>query len=324
MSRLLGIAGAEVSLWARAREVAEGVNSTRRNPRYLTDVLLPDTVTATADVEEAVREAKVVLLVTPSQAVRETVQAAARYARDDAIFVSLAKGLEKDTLMRMTEVIAEVIGDEKRTAALSGPNHAEEVSKGIPTTSVVAAYDQGVGRKLRSLFNTETFRVYTNPDVVGVELAGASKNVIALAAGMSDGLGFGDNTKASIMTRGLAEMSRLGAAMGASPLTYMGLAGMGDLIATCTSKHSRNRGLGEAIARGETPEEFYARTHMVAEGATACISVDELGRSVGCELPITHLVRSILYEGESCLAAVGVLMSRSTADEFDGIPPTSG
>ena len=316
---LLGSKGVKTALWARSEAVTTAITRDRRNPRYLSDVVLPETVTSTNDLEEAVRGAGVVVFATPSHAVRDTAVALAPFLTPEALCVSLAKGLEKDTALRMTEVIAREAATMARTAALSGPNHAEEVSKGIPSTTVIAAYDDEVGRALREIFTTPTFRVYTNPDVVGVELCGASKNVIAIAAGMSDGLGYGDNTKSSLMTRGLSEMSRLGRALGANPLTYMGLAGMGDLIATCTSVHSRNRGLGETIARGGTIEDFYEKTHMVAEGALSAIAVDDLARAHGIEMPITRLVRAILYEGESCEAAVGALMTRTATDELHGM-----
>jgi glycerol-3-phosphate dehydrogenase (NAD(P)+) len=221
--------------------------------------------------------------------------------------------------MRMTQVLEDVLGNRDRLAALSGPNHAEEVSKGVPSATVVAAYQERVGRLFQDMFMAPSFRVYTNPDVVGVELGGASKNVVAVAAGMSDGLGYGDNTKATLMTRGLAEMSRLGARLGANPLTYMGLAGMGDLIVTCTSRHSRNRALGQWVAEGGTVESYSAETHMVAEGAKSAVSLDDLAHSIGMELPITHQVRSILYEGHSPSEAGAVLMGRSAADELHGM-----
>ncbi|MEI7814636.1 MAG: NAD(P)H-dependent glycerol-3-phosphate dehydrogenase, partial [Coriobacteriia bacterium] len=213
----------------------------------------------------------------------------------------------------------DVLGNKGRIAGLSGPNHAEEVSRGIPSATVVAAYEERVGLLFQDIFMTRFFRVYTNPDVVGVELCGASKNVVAVAAGICDGLGYGDNTKATLMTRGLAEMSRLGRAVGANPLTYMGLAGMGDLIATCTSRHSRNRGLGELVAKGGTMEEFYEKTHMVAEGAIACITVDELGRREGLELPITQQVRAVLYEGQPVAFAEEALLGREARDELHGL-----
>ncbi len=233
--------------------------------------------------------------------------------------MNLSKGVERGTDMRMTEVLEDVLGNRARLAALSGPNHAEEVSKQVPSATVIAAYDEGVGRMFQDVFMAPTFRVYTNPDVVGVELCAACKNVVAVAAGMSDGLGYGDNTKATLMTRGLAEMARLGTRLGANPLTFMGLAGVGDLIATCTSRHSRNRGLGEHVALGGSVESYAAETHMVAEGAYSCVSVDELGHREGLELPITHQVRSILYEGASPLTAGELLMGRSAKDELHGM-----
>lgn len=319
VAALLGGKGYDVTLWARSDAVADGVVRERHNPRYLSDVRLPDTVTATTDEEAAVRGADVVVIATPSQAVRDAASIVSRCWDGHAPVVSLAKGLERETLLRMTEVLAEVLGSRDRLAALSGPNHAEEVSLGVPSATVVAAYDQSVGEMLQDVFMTRTFRVYTNADVIGVELAGASKNVVAVAAGMADGLGYGDNSKASLMTRGLAEMARLGRRAGADPLTYMGLAGVGDLIATCTSRHSRNRGLGELVAQGGTQEEFYDRTHMIAEGAVSCVTVDELGARVNADAPITHLVRGILYEGVSPAQAVEALLTRPATDELHGL-----
>lgn len=316
---MLGKKGVDTILWARSDEVTEGIRSSRANPRYLSDVQLPDAVKPTSDLEEAASGRDVLVIATPSHAVREIASVIAPYVGADTALVSIAKGLEQESLLRMTEVLGEALGGLDRTAALSGPNHAEEVSRGIPSTTVIAAYDDSLGRALQELFTSGAFRVYTNSDVVGVELCGASKNVIAVAAGMSDGLGYGDNTKAALMTRGLAEMSRLGVSLKARPLTYMGLAGMGDLIVTCTSAHSRNRGLGESVARGGTVEEFYERTHMVAEGARAAVTVDELGKRTGVELPITHLVRRILYEGIAPSAAQELLMTRTMTDELHGL-----
>jgi glycerol-3-phosphate dehydrogenase (NAD(P)+) len=316
---LLGMKGVPVSLWARDASVAEGITATRCNPRYLKDVVLPGTVTATIDLERAVAGADVVVVATPSQGVREAAEAFRPFLAPQAAAVSLAKGLESGTLLRMTEVLADVLGARGRLAALSGPNHAEEVSRGIPSTTVIAAYDEALAHRLQDLFMAPAFRVYTNADVIGVELAGASKNVIAVAAGMSDGLGFGDNTKASLMTRGLAEMARLGGHAGANRLTYMGLAGMGDLIATCTSQHSRNRGLGETVARGGTIADYYEATHMVAEGAVSCVTVSELGQRLGVELPITQVVRAILHDGMPPAEAVTLLMGRGATDELHGM-----
>jgi glycerol-3-phosphate dehydrogenase (NAD(P)+) len=319
VSWLLGGTGHDVSLWSREVEIAEGVNAEHRNPSYLPDVVLPDTVRSTHDVCEALEGAEAVVMVTPSMGVRETAESMASCLGSDTPVVILSKGVEQGTMMLMTEVLEDVLGNRDRLAGLSGPNHAEEVSKGVPSATVVAAYDEEVGCLFQEVFMTPFFRVYTNPDVVGVELCGASKNVVAIAAGMTDGLGYGDNTKATLMTRGLAEMSRLGHAMGANPLTYMGLAGMGDLIVTCTSRHSRNRALGQLIAEGGTIEEFTAKTHMVAEGAMSCISVDDLANRHGIELPITHHVRAILYDRASPAEAGAMLMEREPTDEFHGM-----
>ena len=316
---LLGSKGVRTALWARSAEVVEGIGVTRHNPRYLTDIALPTDVWPTGDLEEALHGADAVIVATPSKAMRATAEALREAGLGPLPVVSLAKGLERGSLMRMTQVLADVLGSPERLAALSGPNHAEEVSRGIPSATVIAAYDDVLGIALRELFTTPLFRAYTNPDVVGVELAGASKNVIAVAAGISDGLGFGDNSKASLMTRGLAEMSRLGLGAGASPLTFMGLAGMGDLIVTCTSRHSRNRGLGEYVARGGTIEGYERDTHMVAEGAISCITVDELGGRYGLELPITRLVRRVLHEGMPVADAPAELMARDATDEFHGM-----
>ena len=319
VSWLLGGKGHEVRLWSRESEIADGINATHQNPVYLPEVVLAPSVFASPDMEEALTGVEAVVMVTPSIGVRETAEAMKAHLGGTTPIVILSKGVEGGSSLLMTEVLEDVLGSRERIAGLSGPNHAEEVSRGIPSATVVAAYDGKVGDLFQDIFMTPFFRVYTNPDVIGVELAGASKNVVAIAAGMSDGLGYGDNTKATLMTRGLAEMSRLGVAVGANPLTYMGLAGMGDLIATCTSRHSRNRNLGELIAQGGTMDEFYDKTHMVAEGALACITVDELGKREGLELPITHQVRAILYEGMPVSSAEKALLGRGAQDELHGL-----
>ncbi len=319
VSWLLGGKGHEVSLWAREPEIAEGINTTRHNPQFMTDVVLPPSVFSTHEIGLALEGAEAVVMVTPSVGVRTTAEAMKPFLGEDVPVIILSKGVENVTLMLMTEVLEDVLGNRGRLAGLSGPNHAEEVGKGIPSATVVAAYDDRVGRVFQDLFMTRFFRVYTNPDVVGVELCGASKNVIAVGAGMCDGVGYGDNTKATLMTRGLAEMSRLGHAMGANPLTYMGLAGVGDLIATCTSRNSRNRALGEFMGRGGTLDGFRAQTNMVAEGAFACIAVEELGKRLGIELPITRQVRAVLYEGSSLADGEDALLGRAARDELHGL-----
>jgi glycerol-3-phosphate dehydrogenase (NAD(P)+) len=316
---LLGSKDVEVSLWCLEPEIAEGINTERHNPLYLPDVYMPDSVTASPDVLDVVSGAEAVVVVTPSHGVRGTAERFSEALGADTPLISLAKGVEQGSLFRMTQVLEDVVGGTHRLAALSGPNHAEEVSRQIPSATVVAAHEEEVARTFQDLFMAPTFRVYTNPDVVGVELCGASKNVVAVAAGVSDGLGYGDNSKASLMTRGLAEMSRLGHALGANPLTYMGLAGVGDLIATCTSQHSRNRGLGEHVAKGGTVESYTEETHMVAEGAKSCVSLDELGRRHGVELPITRQVRAVLHEGASLEEAYAALLGREVREELYGM-----
>ena len=319
VSWLLSGKGHDVSLWSRESEIADGINEAHRNPTYLPEVVLAPSVFASPDMEKTLSGVEAVVMVTPSIGVRETAEAMKAHLGAGTPIVILSKGVEGGSSLLMTEVLEDVLGSRERIAGLSGPNHAEEVSRGIPSATVVAAYDAKVGDFFQDIFMTPFFRVYTNPDVTGVELSGASKNVVAISAGMSDGLGYGDNTKATLMTRGLAEMSRLGVAVGANPLTYMGLAGMGDLIATCTSRHSRNRNLGELIAQGGTMGEFYEKTHMVAEGALACITVDELGKREGLELPITHQVRAILYEGMPVSSAEKALLGRGAKDELHGL-----
>jgi glycerol-3-phosphate dehydrogenase (NAD(P)+) len=323
-SWLLGGKGHHVSLWTREPEIAEDINASHHNPKFMSDIVLPETVVASHEIGAVLEGAEAVVMVTPSMGVRSTAEAMKPFVADDLPMVILSKGVENDTLMLMTEVLEDVLGNRERLAGLSGPNHAEEVGKGVPSATVVAAYDARVGRLFQDLFMTRFFRVYTNPDVVGVELCGASKNVIAVAAGMSDGLGYGDNTKATLMTRGLAEMGRLGSAMGANPLTYMGLAGVGDLIATCTSKNSRNRALGEFIGRGGTLEGWKAQTSMVAEGAFACIAVEELGKRLGIEMPLTRQVRAVLYEGLSLADGEDALLGREASEELYGLGPVDG
>ncbi|HHJ98544.1 MAG TPA: NAD(P)-dependent glycerol-3-phosphate dehydrogenase [Actinobacteria bacterium] len=316
---LLGEKSVDVTLWAREPEIAEGVNADGHNPMFLRDVTLGPAVSATADLTEAIDGAGAVIVVTPSHGVRDVAEVMSQTLPDDVPVINLAKGVEQNTLMRMTQILEEIVGNRERLAALSGPNHAEEVSKGVPSATVVAAYDESVGRMFQDLFMAPTFRVYTNPDVVGVELCGASKNVVAVAAGMVDGLGYGDNTKATLMTRGLAEMSRLGSHLGANQMTYMGLAGMGDLIVTCTSRHSRNRGLGEWVVGGGTVESYAAETHMVAEGAKSAVALDDLAAKLEIEMPITRQVRAILYEGHMASEAASILMGRAAVDEFHGM-----
>jgi len=319
VSWLLGGKGHDVSWWSREPEIAEHVNAEHKNPLYLPDVQLSEKVVASSDFERVLSGAEAVVMVTPSVGARETAEHMKPFLGSDTPVVILSKGVEGGSNMLMTEVLTDVLGNKSRVAGLSGPNHAEEVSRGIPSATVVAAYDPAVGELFQDIFMTSFFRVYTNPDVVGVELCGASKNVVAIAAGMCDGLGYGDNTKATLMTRGLAEMTRLGKKLGANPMTYMGLAGMGDLIVTCTSRHSRNRGFGESVAKGGSLAEYTERTHMVVEGAVACVTVDELATREGLELPITRQVRAVLYDGVPVREGEQALLGREAKDELHGL-----
>jgi len=312
---LLDQKGHDVQTWAREPEIAAAINTDGRNPQYLTEISFSDRVSATSDLNEAATGADAVVMVTPSVGVRATAQGLTdRLGRDSdgsqIPLIVLSKGVEEHTSYLMTDILEEVLGGPDRLAALSGPNHAEEISRGLPGATTVASGNQATADFFADLFATDFLRVYTNDDLTGVELCGAGKNVVAIACGVVDGLGLGDNAKAALMTRGLAEMARLGAAMGANPMTYMGLAGMGDLIVTCTSKHSRNRALGEELASGGSLKAFEERTHMVAEGAVACKSLNELAQLKGVDLPITRAVYSMLYEDADLRTVMTALMTR--------------
>ncbi|MFA5802858.1 MAG: NAD(P)H-dependent glycerol-3-phosphate dehydrogenase [Thermoleophilia bacterium] len=316
-ARLLSIAGIEAGIVCRRQDQADAINLTHRNPDYLREIGLPAALAAATFTSNSLADADLVVIAIPSRAYREVLQLVVGEINPDAAVLSLTKGLEPGTLKRFSQVLAEELPSpaSSRIAVLSGPNHAEEVALDIPTASTIAADDQDLARELQTRISTENFRVYVNPDLIGVELCAATKNVIALAAGMSDGLGFGDNTKASLITRGLAEMARLGTAAGADPRTYSGLAGMGDLIATCTSKHSRNRLAGELIASGKSPAQAEAEMGMVAEGLTSARSVLELASVHGVEMPITEQVCEVVYEGKDVRVAVSELMKRSPRSE---------
>lgn len=293
----------------------------RHHPRYLVDIAIHPDLVATADLEEAVTSAEIVVMATPSHALREVLSRAKGILRDNVIMVSLAKGVEENTLQRMSEVMREELHPEMkdRIAILSGPNHAEEVSRNIPSATVISSPSQHVAVDLQSVFITPYFRVYTNPDLTGVELGGAVKNVIAIAAGISDGLGYGDNTKSSLLTRGLAEMIRLGVEMGADVRTFAGLAGIGDLVVTCMSKHSRNRAVGEMLGRGMDLEQIHSEMNMVAEGIRTAKAVTQLADKYGINMPITENVYEVLYENKNSFACVSELMSRGAAEEIRGI-----
>jgi glycerol-3-phosphate dehydrogenase (NAD(P)+) len=316
----LALKHSDVFLWARSSELTETMQQTRQNSAYLPDVFLPEQLICTSDIEQAVSGAELILLTTPSHAIRETAQKICPYVKSDAILVTAAKGLETGTYKRMSQVIAEEIPQAAdQVAALSGPNHAEEVGRQQPTASVVAATALHVAEAVQDAFMLPFFRVYTNPDIVGVELGGALKNIIALGAGAAEGLGFGDNTKAALMTRGLAEIARLGLALGANPLTFAGLAGVGDLMVTCTSRHSRNRRAGILLAEGKTAEQIQQQTNMVVEGIRATGAAYELSRTYNIEMPITEQIYQVLYEGKSPKTAVLELMTRGKTHEVEEV-----
>ena len=316
LAQVLATNGHDVCLWARRAEVADGVNETHRNPDYLKDAVLSDRIVATDDMAQALGNADAVVVVTPSKYVRSTAQAMAGLVGADVPIVLCMKGVEAQTGMVPVEVFRDVMGSNQPLAVLSGPNHAEEVVQGVPAATVVASESSKTARFFQEMLASPAFRVYTSDDVLGVELCAAFKNVIAIAVGVSYGLGYGDNTAAMLMTRGQAEMGRLVAAAGGDPMTCMGLAGTGDLIATCMSRHSRNRMFGEALAEGETVAQYEARRHMVVEGALACKTLSALSSRYNVELPITDVVRSLVWEGVDPRNVASKLAARSLKPEF--------
>ncbi|MER7919721.1 MULTISPECIES: NAD(P)H-dependent glycerol-3-phosphate dehydrogenase [unclassified Streptomyces] len=313
---VLADAGCDVTLWARRPELAETVNSTRINPDYLAGVKLPENLRATADAAEALRDAEFTVLAIPSQTLRQNLAEWLPLLAPDTVLVSLMKGVELGSAMRMSEVIEDVakVGPE-RVAVVTGPNLAREVAARMPAAAVVACADEAVARRLQAACHTPYFRPYTETDVVGCELGGAVKNVIGLAVGIADGMGLGDNAKGSLITRGLAETARLGVVLGADPLTFAGLAGLGDLVATCSSPLSRNHTFGTNLGKGMTLEETIAVTRQTAEGVKSCESVLDLARRHGVDMPIAETVVGIVHEGKPPVVALRELMSRSAKPE---------
>jgi glycerol-3-phosphate dehydrogenase (NAD(P)+) len=312
---------ADAVLWARDPSVAARIDAEHANPDYLPGIALPASLRATSDLVDAVRDADVVVMGVPSHGFRDVLHAAAPAITADVPILSLSKGVEQGTVLRMTEVIADVLPDHRadRIGVLTGPNLALEVASGQPAATVVAIGDAATADELQHVFMTATFRVYTNPDVVGCEIAGALKNVIALAAGIAHGLGYGDNTKAALITRGLAELARLGVALGGDPLTFSGLAGLGDLVATCTSEKSRNRTVGVALGQGRKLDDIVTEMRMVAEGVKSTQAVLELARRHGVEMPIAEQVGAVLYRGRTPAEIVPALMLREAKPELRGI-----
>jgi glycerol-3-phosphate dehydrogenase (NAD(P)+) len=315
-AKVLADAGREVILWARRETIVSEIRTHRVNREYLRDVVLPDAVTATVDAAEALDGADLVVIAVPAQTLRENLVGWVGAIAPDATLVSLMKGIELGTGLRMTEVLAEVTGaDPGRIAVITGPNLAGEIANEQPTATVVACSDVERAAAVQRSILTWYFRPYTNEDVVGCELGGAVKNVIALACGMATGMGLGDNTKAALITRGLAETSRLGIRMGADPLTFAGLAGLGDLVVTCMSPLSRNRTFGEHLGRGETLEQAQIATRQTVEGVKSCLAIRDLANRLDVEMPITEQVEQVCHEGRPVRLAVAALMSRETRSE---------
>jgi glycerol-3-phosphate dehydrogenase (NAD(P)+) len=315
-AKVLADAGNDVTLWARRPAVAAAIRERHVNPDYLDGLRLPDAVTATSDPREALDGAGLVVIAIPSQTLRDNLADWARHFAPDATLVSLMKGIELGTLKRMSELIVEAAGVEPdQVAVVTGPNLAAEIAAEQPAATVVACTDPERAARVQKAITTRYLRPYTNDDVIGAELGGAVKNVIALAYGMADALGFGDNTKATLITRGLAETARLGVALGADPMTFAGLAGLGDLVATCSSPLSRNRTFGEHLGRGESLEQAQAATRYTAEGVKSCLAIRDLAIKYGVEMPITEQVERVCHEGLDPRVAVGALMSREPKSE---------
>ncbi|MDE7261243.1 MAG: NAD(P)-dependent glycerol-3-phosphate dehydrogenase [Oscillospiraceae bacterium] len=307
--------GNDVTLWSFLEKEAQVLRETRENP-MLKGVPLPEGLKITTDMD-VLRDSELVVLATPSFAVRETARKAAPLLRQDAVIVSVAKGIEKDTALCLTQVIEEELGGKGKVVALSGPSHAEEVGRRVPTGCVAASRDQAAAELVQDVFMSPRFRVYTNSDVLGVELGAALKNVLALCCGVSDGMGLGDNTKALLMTRGMTEMARLGVALGGRKETFAGLSGMGDLIVTCTSMHSRNRRCGILIGQGKSVQESIKEVGATVEGYYAALSAHQLAEKAGVEMPICQSAYRVLYEEQNVQEIVGALMNRNKRREVD-------
>jgi len=321
LAHLLALAGHEVVLWAYEPELVEILQRDRENKTYLPGVILPENLIYTNDLKDVSRNQEFVLMVPPSQRMRGLLDRLNPYLDSATILVSASKGIENETLMSMSEVVAATVspviaGD---AVFLSGPTFAREVADGLPTAAVAAAHREETARQVQEIFSTRYFRVYTNTDIRGVELGGALKNVMALACGISDGLGLGDNARAALITRGLAEISRLGVALGASSATFAGLAGMGDLVLTCTGGLSRNRRVGLDLGKGEKLENILSSMNTVAEGVKTTLSAYQLARRIKVETPIIDQVYKVLYEGKEPGSALTDLMERSLKSEREGV-----
>lgn len=314
LAAMLGRKGLKVNVWDRCPEVVEEINVNRTNKKYLTGIKIPEGVTALNSLEEAIKGSGYIVLAVPSHVIRDTCRSIKDILSDDQVIISIAKGIELETKKRLSQVIKDELPNNP-VVILSGPSHAEEVAMNLPTTVVVTSEQMKHADEVQDLFMTAEFRVYTNEDIVGVEIGGAVKNIIALAAGISDGIGYGDNTKAALMTRGMHEITRIGTKLGGSNRTFYGLTGMGDLIVTCTSKHSRNRSAGFLIGQGATCEEAVEKVGMVVEGIKACKAFYELKEQMNVQMPITDQLYKVLFEGKNPKDAVVRLMTRDKKSE---------
>lgn len=320
LASVLAANHSEVYLWTRNSEQAAEINSSHTNHKYLPGISLPANIIATTDMETAITGSKAVVIVAPSSGMRQVVRSMKPFWKDDMLCIHATKGFESESKKRMSIVIAEELGcDEGQIVVLSGPSHAEEVVRLCPTTVVVASPDDKRTAEAQELFINNDFRVYTNRDQVGVELAGALKNIIALGAGLSDGLGFGDNAKAALLTRGLAEISRVGVELGANPLTFAGLAGVGDLVVTATSQHSRNWRAGYMLGQGKPLSEVLESMGMVVEGIRTTEAAYAISLKLGVQMPITDQIYHVLFQGRSPRTAVEALMGRDRKPELEAI-----
>ena len=310
--------GHDVTLWSYLKEEHDALARDRENRQFLAGVLFPPQLKLTTEIEKA-REAELVVMATPSFAVANTAKALAEHIAPDTIVVNLSKGIDRDSGKRLSEVVREALHDKHEVVVLSGPSHAEEVGRGVPTTVVAASKNKHAAETVQDVFMNDRFRVYITPDVIGVELGAALKNVIALCAGMCDGMGLGDNTKAALMTRGLTEMARLGVALGGRSETFAGLAGVGDLIVTCTSMHSRNRRAGILLGKGTSPEQAVREIGAVVEGYYATQTGMALAERAGIEMPITQAAYDVLYHGKSPKDMMRALMTRGKKSETEEV-----
>ena len=303
--------GHDLTIWSFDKKEAEELKKIRQNKTKLPNILLPEDIKVTDDLREAVDNKDILILAVPSKAIRSVSKSLKNIIKDNQIIVNVAKGLEEDTLETMTDIIEEELKDKNpKVAVLSGPSHAEEVGRGIPTTCVVSAHNKELTLYLQNIFMNPSFRVYTSPDMLGVEIGGALKNVIALAAGIADGLNYGDNTKAALITRGIKEIASLGVAMGGEQSTFYGLTGLGDLIVTCASMHSRNRRAGILLGQGKTLDEAIKEVNMVVEGVYSAKSALMAAKKYNVEIPIIEQVNAVLFENKNAAEAVNELMIR--------------